>query len=475
VIRGFSKESSRVLLLSFASGLSISLSLPFSSFAQTKNLPTNLNFGSLIKDIVDRNTNVSARESQLQAVREKVTAENFDFNLHPLHLFKDLDRNNRDRWLDLLWKTAVLEPQKPYIVESLAQILQFAIPAPNQSDRAIQPEVITAALRLAIQLHNSKAEIYQGLKANLVQVANRSENSTWAAMALSGLGQKDDSLTSSLAQRFDLNAPANLSLATTLQSLPTPNQTQPPFRDLLLANIVPKQPILFVVCASDRSLLCQVIVKDDRGRFLKDANGKLWSVPLFLQSLHRLPWNFTNGNTPQGIYRIEGLEPESLKTAKDLPSDREFLAYGQFPLVKLFMPFEAQVKEFLPGKKGAFKDNIQAYQALLPSSWRNYFPLQQSYWAGKLGRSFIRIHGTGFAPGYFWTSQAITNPNWNPALGCLSAQEIYDSQGNLIQADMPKILDALRQVGKGKVTGYAVVVDLGTNQDPSTEINRALN
>ncbi len=470
-------------------GLSIALSSIFISAAKSENLsPKSLiqaQITNLTRSIVDRNTNQSARISQFQAVRERIIPENFDLSLHPLPLAQNLltnksAKNDRDYWLDLLWKTGVAEPQRLYIAESLTEILRFATIPTNQT--SIQPDIITAALRLAIQLYSSKSKVYQGLDTSLVQVANNSKNSTWVAMAVAGLAQRESLSTSDLitqislkiSQKFNFIDPVNLRLSTTLQSLY--QISQPPLRDLLLAKIVANQPILFVICSSDRAQLCQAIVKDERGILLKEANGKLWSVSLFLQSLHRLPWNFTNGNTPQGIYRIEGLAPENLKTAKDLPTDQEFLAYGQFPLVKLFMPFETAVKEFLPGKKGTFKGSIQAYQALLPSSWRDYFPLQQSYWAGKLGRSFIRIHGTGFAPGYFWTdSQAIANPNWNPALGCISAQELYDSKGNIIKADMPKILDALRQVGKGKVTGYAVVVDLAPNQEPLTQINQAIN
>lgn len=168
-----------------------------------------------------------------------------------------------------------------------------------------------------------------------------------------------------------------------------------------------------------------------------------------MRSIHGLGWNFVRGQTPQGIYKIEGVMPK--------PTAEFFGAYGQFPLVKLFLPFEPGVREFLPGRKGGFTGTIEDYQALLPASWRNYFPIQQSYWAGKIGRSLFRIHGSGEAPDFFTKKQQYPDSyNWNPTIGCLSALELYDETGKLQQADMPKILNALTNGG----SGYAIVVEV---------------
>ena len=139
-----------------------------------------------------------------------------------------------------------------------------------------------------------------------------------------------------------------------------------------------------------------------------------------------------------------------------------FGAYGQFPLVKVFLPFESGVREFLPRRKGRFTGTLKAYQALLPPSWRGYFPIQQSYWAGKMGRSLIRIHGSGEASDFF-SGKALYPPdsyNWNPTIGCLSALEVYDKTGKLQQADMPKIINALTAVGGKNFAGYMIVVEI---------------
>ena len=117
----------------------------------------------------------------------------------------------------------------------------------------------------------------------------------------------------------------------------------------------------------------------------------------------------------------------------------------------------------MPNQKGKFTGNLQAYQALLPPTWRAYLPIQQTYWAGNAGRSLFRIHGSGAAIDFFHNKSAIVNANnfnWNATLGCLSAIEIYDNRGSLIKADMPKILNALNIVGKGKIEGFLIVVDV---------------
>ena len=163
------------------------------------------------------------------------------------------------------------------------------------------------------------------------------------------------------------------------------------------------------------------------------------------------------------------------------PDDEMFHAYGQFSLVNLFVPFEDGVNTFLPNKKGKFTGNLPAYQALLPPTWRNYEPIQQTFWAGNVGRSLFRIHGSGAAIDFFRNKSTVVsskNFDWNATLGCLSALEIYDDRGSLLKADMPKILDALNTVGKGKIDGYLTVVDIPSpSNEPITidEIAKILN
>jgi hypothetical protein len=198
------------------------------------------------------------------------------------------------------------------------------------------------------------------------------------------------------------------------------------------------------------------VLKDRDGKFVRHTSGRLWSTQLLLKSLHNLNWNFERGQTPQGIYRVEGLRTQ--------PDDEFFRAYGHFSLVKLFLPFEAGAKAFLPNKPGSFKGSLTDYTNLLPPSWRENWGIQQSFWAGMLGRNVFRIHGSGEAPDFFPSKEKYGESySWNPTIGCLSALELYNEKGQLIKADMPKVLKALQIVGGKDFTGYLVMVELPRN------------
>jgi hypothetical protein len=148
-------------------------------------------------------------------------------------------------------------------------------------------------------------------------------------------------------------------------------------------------------------------------------------------------------------------------------------------LLRAFIAWKEQcpslmIPYFVPMGSG----DLQAYLQLLPPSWRHYFPMQQTYWAGRIGRSLFRIHGSGEAPDYFRRVDQ-RRGEWNPTLGCLSSIETYDSHGNLVRGDMPQILQQIRQVGNGKIEGFVIVVDLpepmGVEEIAKIATNRASN
>jgi hypothetical protein len=399
---------------------------------------------------VESLANVSARSWQKQSRYAQMRPENFDLTLYPIV------NANEGYWKSLLWDTSIVEPQDDYVDKSLSEIVNLTSTR-NLSES--QASIVEAAMQVSTQLYASNPRRFTVIRSSFEQAVERSSEPQWVAMSLSGLA-KGDIPTSELArmgdrvkQRFPRWS-QDVLLYTTLKEierLSTP-ESVPPLADLLNWTISPNSFHLYVICQPNRQVLCQAVVKDRNGEFVKQ-NGKLWSVPLLLRSLHHLSWNFTRGQTPQGIYRIEGTVPQ--------PDTEYFRAYGQFPLVKLFVPFEGGVKEFLPGQKGAFKGNIQQYQALLPPAWQNYFPIQQSYWAGVYGRSLFRIHGTGEGGSYFPGNRPqLGNNTWSPTIGCLSALEVYDDYGNLSQSDMPKILSTLTSLGGGRLSGYLIVVEV---------------
>lgn len=403
----------------------------------------------------------TARVEQREKQDRQVLPENYDLNRYPV-----TDANER-YWRNLLWTAAVREPQAEFVPQTIAAIM--ALSSRNNLSAA-QGRTVNMALQVGTQLYLSNPSRYANLGEQFQQIIQKSTDPIRVAMAFSALTQagmepqQRQQWAELIRQRFPKWA-ENVQLLTTLrdasfQDRPPP---LPPLTDLFAWRIAPEQLHLYVVCQPDRGVLCQSYLKDAQGRFVRQGE-QLWSVPLLLRSIHGLAWNFYRGQTPQGIYRIEGEVPQ--------PDTEYFRAYGFFALVNLFVPFEPGVKSFIPGQKGQLSPSLTAYQALLPPSWRNYYPIQQTYWAGKGGRSLFRIHGSGEAPSFFSNNSRFPQSgNWNPTIGCLSALELYDETGQLQQADMPTILNALTAAaGTPKFTGYLIVVEV----PPGTDVTAAI-
>jgi hypothetical protein len=378
----------------------------------------------------------AARIQQRQEQLNLLIPESFDFTRYPVNAA------NERHWRKLLWATAIAEPNTPYITDAITQLLSWSnrpklMPA--------EQKTVHMAFQISTQLYLSYKD--PKIEKQLLQTIEQSNDPEWVAIATSALVKGGIKPNLQLIQKRFPQWKKNVALYTTVRDLEKP--AIPPLKDLLNWQIAPNQFQLYVLCPQDRNALCKTLLKDGKGQFVKE-NGTLWSIPLMARSLHNLSWNFSRGQTPQGVYRIEGTIPQ--------PDTEFFRAYGFFALVQLFVPFESGVKEFVPNYKGTIR-NLSIYQRLLPPSWRSYFPLQQTFWAGKAGRTEFRIHGSGDAPSYFASNQRLATQGWNPAIGCLSALELYDETGRLTQADMPKLLEKLRTVSGKSITGYLIVVE----------------
>lgn len=397
----------------------------------------------------------TARILQRQKQERQVRPENYDFEQFPI------GKEHEQHWKHLLWTTAIVEPKQPFVVEALNQILAMT---PRSGLTDAQTRTVDMAMQVSNQLYLGDPAFYSALGQRFLETIAQSPDPEWVAQSLSSLekGGMQPSELQRLAEKAKARFPqwsSNLFLQTTLMDIANAADTQslPPLKDLLKWQVADNQLHLYALCRSDRRILCRAILKDRTGQWVRQ-DGKLWSVPLLLESIHGLSWNFTRGQTPQGIYRMESVVPAA--------EDEYFRAYGQFPLVNLFVPFEAGAKQFIPGTPGTFGGSLDQYQALLPPTWRTYRPLQQSYWAGKAGRSLFRIHGSGESADFFRGKDKNypDSYNWNPTLGCLSAQELYSEKGKLLHADMPKILQALQRLGGKNFAGYLIVVDVPADE-----------
>ena len=397
----------------------------------------------------------TARILQRQKQERQIRPENYDFEQFPV------GADHEQHWKHLLWTTAIVEPKQPFVVEALNRILAMTT---RSGLTDAQTRTVDMAMKVANQLYLDDPTFYGAIGQRFLDAIAQSPDPEWVAKSLSSLakGGMQPSELQRLAEKAKARFPqwsSNVVLQTTLIDIANSADTQslPPLKDLLKWEVADQQLHLYVLCRSDRRILCRAILKDRNGQWVR-REGKLWSVSLLLESIHGLNWNFTRGQTPQGIYRIESVVPAA--------EDEFFRAYGQFDLVNLFVPFEAGAKQFIPDTPGTFSGSLDQYQSLLPPSWRAYRPLQQTYWAGKAGRSLFRIHGSGESADFF-RGKDKNYPDsytWNPTLGCLSAQELYSEKGKLLHADMPKVLQALKMVGGKNFAGYLVVVDVPTSE-----------
>lgn len=186
------------------------------------------------------------------------------------------------------------------------------------------------------------------------------------------------------------------------------------------------------------------IVQYENGEIARRADGRIMVFEQLARSGSSLPYFITNGNTPQGIYRITG-------TAV---ANNKFI--GPTPNLQLIMPFEDSLVKFFNGKWDSSIAPLTAYQNLLPASWKNYEPIRESFYAGKIGRTEIIAHGTTLDPEYFKDQPYYP---LTPTLGCLCAKEIWNvTTGRLLVSEQYNLVTTFMSTPGSK--GYLIVINL---------------
>lgn len=229
------------------------------------------------------------------------------------------------------------------------------------------------------------------------------------------------------------------------------NSIIPDLSPFFKKNYLPGHVLVFSFQRKNRNYPGIVMVRDANGTFIKDSNGRYFSVPQLARSTNNLPGYLTNGNTPEGIFRMKGYDV----------SGAAFI--GPTVNVQLTMPFEKSPQHFYADSSIADTTwNINYYRNLLPPSFRDYQPIYQSYYAGKAGRSEIIIHGSTVNPKYY-----ISQPYFplTPTQGCLTSKEIWDEEtGQRTESDQQLLINAMIKAGGAQ--GYAIVININDEQKP---------
>ncbi len=239
-------------------------------------------------------------------------------------------------------------------------------------------------------------------------------------------------------------------LSSLLEHLSGKKKTHPPVTDLLAARYIPELPVIFSFQSKNREYPGITVIRDKYGKFMRDKNRKIFHIRHLALAVTGLPFFITNGNTPQGIFSISGIDF----------SDNKFI--GPVPNIQLRMPFETGPADFLHDSLFSGEWTEELYRDLLPTSWKDYNPVYQSWFAGKAGRSEIIAHGTTINPEFYAGEKYYP---FTPSLGCLTAKEIWDKKsGALLESGQIKLVNKLLETEETK--GLLILIDLDTGNNP---------
>ncbi len=238
------------------------------------------------------------------------------------------------------------------------------------------------------------------------------------------------------------------------QLTPAEEKKIPPYlNEFLEKKYLPGYTLLISFQRQNRNYPGLVLVRDGNGNFIKEDDGSFFSVSQLARSISNLPGYLTNGNTPEGIFRMDGFDH----------SKGSFI--GPTANIQLTMPFEYKASHFF--ENSTLSDtawNINRYKNLLPKNFKQYYPMLQAYHAGKAGRKEIIAHGTTIDPAFYKTKPFYP---LTPTQGCLSTKEIWsETTGKLLESDQLKLSKAI--IKAGGPDGYAIVINIDNKQEPVT-------
>ncbi len=214
---------------------------------------------------------------------------------------------------------------------------------------------------------------------------------------------------------------------------------QLPFKgDFLNKDFLPGQSVLCSFQSPDRNQPGYLMIRQKDGTWLTDENNRPLQYPQLARSISNLPWYLTNGNTPQGLFKITGFDTSSNNWI------------GPTVNLQMVLPFENGPSVFFGGDTSY----AQQYENLL-GPLKKYPCLWQTYRAGNIGRSEIIAHGTTINPEFY--KQQPYFPN-TPSLGCLCSPEMWNEVGERISSVQQEWISELQKIKEQPV--YFIVADV---------------
>jgi hypothetical protein len=216
-------------------------------------------------------------------------------------------------------------------------------------------------------------------------------------------------------------------------------------------NYLPGQVLVFSFQRKDRNYPGLAMVRNADGNFIKNTDGNYFAVGQLARSSSNMPGYISNGNTPQGIFRITGFDT----------SNNYFI--GPTTNLQLAMPHEYD-GVVIDGKKIDTVWSLLDYKNLLPDNFKNYQPMYGTFYAGKAGRTEIIAHGTTIDIAYYKSNSFFP---YTPTAGCLCTKEIWNNKTGLLDTS-DQLLLAQAVKNAGGANGYLIVIEIDDKKAPVT-------
>ncbi len=355
-----------------------------------------------------------------------------------------LDSVNEEKWNSAFYNIGLVQYKTPQVAAKIDAVAKIITTASDDSKKAF------------LNLINSD---YPNKYTNQVKLIfkNASDNAKLMAMAanyvLPTASVADVKMMLVQTEAQLKKSPDNAILFELSNQLKSWNKKiiTPSIRTFFAKDYLPGQVLVFSFQRKDRNYPGLAMVRDRDGSFIKNADGNYFTIGQLARSNSNMPGYITNGNTPQGIFRITGFDT----------SNNYFI--GPTTNIQLAMPHEYN-SLIVDGHVVDSTWSLEMYKNLLPDNFKNYQPMYGTFYAGKAGRTEIISHGTTIDVDYYKSN---TFYPYTPTAGCLCTKEIWNNKtGFLDISDQLLLAQAVQKVGGAN--GYLIVIELDDKKAPVT-------
>ncbi len=351
-----------------------------------------------------------------------------------------LNENNEENWIKLLSDLTIINLSSDLIDDKIIEIFEHW--------GNISPKLIHTALEYVSA--NYKESFSTHLKF-IFENSNDPKLFTQAGLILKRndtTGFYKQEILKQLGIKF-LDQNENPTLFILKQTL-TDTSITPPLIDLLKHRFQNEKTIIYSIHRKNRIYPGITIIKDPLGKFVRNDDSTIFYIPQLACSISEMPGYIIDGNTPQGIFSIVG--------SYISPTE----SIGPTPIVLTRIPFGKPPAIFYHGLNKKNNWNLEEYLGLFPRSWQNHFPITEAYYAGKIGRRLIVMHGSADDLNDYRDKQYFP---LTPTRGCISAKEIWSNEtGECLESDQVRLMNAFYSTGN--ITGFLVVVEIDDQEQP---------